>query len=473
MEDASSHLTDQTNQSGHAHLPDSSEKLRWVLIWKVVLCVHLVGAGFAWWLMPHGFAWSHPRFWVNEILPWIALALCVVGLYGLLAHRVSLARFVMSGLIATYFAAGVAGLVCFPISGRRPALAAMVLGIFLLFIGWLSWRKCGRRRASALAGTVAGVLLGIVLPLSQRGVDPATHPAETYIRKLPLGGQASRPPAVFRFADFASVSSSSGYIVTDFGDVRVSIDPLLGFTSRSPDRCWTILAPRRYRVSPLPRLTDWSHTDGSAAMYFDGAESAKLSVDLSTAKTIRLEAKTFLPQPVYSHLNSYCEMDIQGHESLFLAFSPCPQERIEVVFSQYPVGRPARFAYLDAAGVFHVVQASSGEKGPFAELARGPLARDELLAITLYNNDLPVGRITLSDFAAQASTQPSPTAGWGVPENAIEFKLFADRPDALAGVWVTLAGTSVGRGWDSVGHASGSYRNRMQLEVLDGQSSGH
>jgi hypothetical protein len=204
-------------------------------------------------------------------------------------------------------------------------------------------------------------------------------------------------------------------------------------------------------------------------MYFDGAESAKLSVDLSTAKSIRLEANTFLPEPVYSHLNSYCELDIQRHERLFLAFSPCPQERIEVVFSQYPVGRPARFAYLDAAGEFHVVQASSGEKGPFAELARGPLARGDPLTITLYDNDLPVGRITLSDFAAQASTQPSPTAGWGVPENAIEFKLFADRPDAQAGVWVTLAGTSVGRGWDSVGNAAGSYRNRIELEVLSDQ----
>lgn len=416
--------------------------------------------------MPHGFAWSHPRFWANEVLPWVVVVLCVAGVYGLVSHRIALARFVMTGITATYIAAAVAGLMCFPISGRRLAVASMVFGIFLLFIGWLSWRKCGRRRAAALAGTVAGVLLGIVLPVTQRGIDPATRPAEAFQQALSVKGLTDRPPAVLRLADFVSLTPTSGYINADFGHVKVGIEPLLEFTSRSPDRCWTIFAPRRYRVSLFRKLTDWGYTDETATMHFSGAESSTFRVDPPAANTLRFEANTILPVPVYSHLNSYCTMDIYGHERLSLAFSPCPQDRIEVMFSQYPIGLPARLAYLDEADVFHVVQASSGEKGPFTELAKGPLARGEPLTITLYDNDSPVGRITLSDFSAQASTQPSPSAGWGLPENAIEFKLFADRPDAQAGIWITLAGTSVGRGWDSVGHAAGVYRNRIELEVL-------
>ena len=32
-------------------------------------------------------------------------------------------------------------------------------------------------------------------------------------------------------------------------------------------------------------------------------------------------------------------------------------------------------------------------------------------------------------------------------------------------VWLTLAGTSVGRGFDSVGHKAGTYRNRVRIEA--------
>ena len=46
-------------------------------------------------------------------------------------------------------------------------------------------------------------------------------------------------------------------------------------------------------------------------------------------------------------------------------FSPSPDEIIDVLQADYPFGRPARFAFLDDAGQFHVCEASSGEKGPF------------------------------------------------------------------------------------------------------------
>ena len=51
-----------------------------------------------------------------------------------------------------------------------------------------------------------------------------------------------------------------------------------------------------------------------------------------------------------------------------------------------------------------------------------------------------------------------------MPENAIEFE--TNESGKLAFFTVTLAGTSVGRGWDSVGHAKGIYRNRMAVRVL-------
>ncbi|CAN5922469.1 hypothetical protein BH11GEM2_BH11GEM2_33330 [soil metagenome] len=113
------------------------------------------------------------------------------------------------------------------------------------------------------------------------------------------------------------------------------------------------------------------------------------------------------------------------------------------------------------------------EQGPLTELARGPLGTGAALGLTLFDEQQPIARLDLADFAAQASTQPSPTAGWGVPENAIEFSLSRDRSDAPAAIFITLVETSVGRGWDSVGHAPGLYRNRIDIRRGCAAAAGH
>jgi hypothetical protein len=117
--------------------------------------------------------------------------------------------------------------------------------------------------------------------------------------------------------------------------------------------------------------------------------------------------------------------------------------------------------------VFRVVEAASGEKGPFRELAAGPLARGAPLVVTLLDGDRPVCELELMDWAAQASVELSPTAGWGLPANAVEFERLGDSPGEAVALWVTLAGTSVGRGWDSVGHRAGVYRNWINVHAAD------
>jgi hypothetical protein len=129
-----------------------------------------------------------------------------------------------------------------------------------------------------------------------------------------------------------------------------------------------------------------------------------------------------------------------------------------------PIGRPARFAFVQRDRTFRVVEASTGEKGPFHTLARGYFAADDSLAINLFDQGRAVGSITLADWAFQADTTLSPTAGWGVPVNAVEFSLSAGAPTSPASIFITLAGTSVGRGLDCVGHRPGTYRNRIRCE---------
>jgi hypothetical protein len=123
-------------------------------------------------------------------------------------------------------------------------------------------------------------------------------------------------------------------------------------------------------------------------------------------------------------------------------------------------------AYVSGSGSFHVVRATSGEKGPFTDLVPIAALGQESLVMTVHDESEAVARITFVDWAAQVGTQPSPTAGWGFPVNAIEFSRYGEWLQAPGIIFMTLAATSVGRGFDTVGHRAGMYRNRIYLDVL-------
>jgi hypothetical protein len=118
---------------------------------------------------------------------------------------------------------------------------------------------------------------------------------------------------------------------------------------------------------------------------------------------------------------------------------------------------------MTSDGAFQVVRASSAEKGPFRTLATGRLERGQPLEISLFDDGNLVFSVTLDDWSAQAATQLSPTAGWGVPVNSIGFWLSGDSASSPAFISIELAGTGIGRGYDSVGHSEGVYRNRMRI----------
>jgi len=263
-------------------------------------------------------------------------------------------------------------------------------------------------------------------------------------------------------------ASGDGSVRVKAGPLSVEIKSLLTFISRSPDGCSTILAPLNLREGPGLHLRTSQRDEDHVRMWYRADYDASLSIEPGPeAGPIVLESFADLPAPIFSHLNSYCDLDVLGHKRLALSFSPCPEAIIEVLPADYPTGRPLRLAYLDSHDRFHVVEAASGEKGPFRELASGPLPRLDPLGITIHDQGKPVATVTLDDWASQAGTAPSPTAGWGVPVNAIEFSLSGDAPTSVASIYFTLAGTSVGRGWDSVGHSKGTYRNRIKVDILD------
>jgi hypothetical protein len=250
------------------------------------------------------------------------------------------------------------------------------------------------------------------------------------------------------------------------GRVTLAVQPVLTFVSRSPDRCWTLFASKSERDGPPRRLISLDRDGPSLRLVHRNDLISVTSVALKE-QVLEVDSSTHLPNAVYSHLNTFTELTISGHRKLDVEFSPCPGNPIEFRPFQIRGELPGRAACLDRDGTFKVVQARKAEKGPFTTLAAGRLARGQPLTMTFRDQGRPLFAITLDDWPAQVGVQTSPTAGYGLPVNAIEFSLDGDSDRSPAGVWITLAATSVGRGWDSVGHAPGTYRNRLRVRTIE------
>jgi hypothetical protein len=327
----------------------------------------------------------------------------------------------------------------------------------------LAWRHAWGR--AVLLG-LPGAVLGGTLVLAQRAPPPSTHPSN---EALPAAGDgwSGGAPAWASADGRASVTLDDGRLEVECGGLKLQLAPLLTFVSRSPDRAWSNLAPAKANsVQRQLSGLKWTVHSVQASYRDDGVSTLEVT---DTGDSLDIEASSLLRKSVYSHLNTYFAFEVEGQPGLALEFSAMPGKPVELLPLEYPVGLPARAAYLTEDGTLHVVEASTGEKGPFRMLQEGKL--EGALALTLSDKQGPACRIELLDWASQVSTALSPTAGWGLPQNAIEFHRTGTDALAPAQVILTLAGTSLGRGWDTVGHAPGTYRNRVKLRSLRGEQA--
>jgi hypothetical protein len=213
---------------------------------------------------------------------------------------------------------------------------------------------------------------------------------------------------------------------------------------------------------PERRLTGINHSGANLLIeYADEGKSLVRINAMQAPQLVEIDARSVLDRTVWSHLNTFTMFALVGRGPFSLVFSPCPNQPLKA--QAFGWSNPAQFAYLDAENRFHVVEARAAEKGPFRHLASGRLDPNSPLTITFLEAEVPIFRVSLKDWANQASRQLSPTAGWGLPENSIEFGTVA--PNSMQ-VYVSLAATSVGRGFDTVGHSRGVYLNRLIVEAL-------
>ena len=444
---------------------ESSAKMSAFLLGTLVdvaLCLQLAGAVAYWWLSPKGFPIDSSRFWLNSVLPFVVVAVALVGLIAMHRRRWSSAATVVLCFAAAWLAGAIFGRVLFPVSLRL----VWLLPLFVSAVGIACFYRLRsgepRRSRFRLFCSLPFALVGFFVILAQVPPVPSTNPLNIETPESERPQSSGSIASAFKLGSNYEFNTASAELTMTSGDIRITCSPVLEFHRISPDGFWSLLAPamdeRRY---PIAETTSAA---GHTIRYNNDAV-----VMLSTPTTdnlLRIVAHTPIRQDTFSHLNTFCYFEVYGHRKLSLSFSPCPDDEVQVLPSDYPTGRPARVAYLDEAGEFRVVEAISGEKGPFRKLVGGELARGNPLTIKFQDESRPVASITLDDWSSQLSTARSPTAGWGLPTNAIEFQRLGDAPSSPVGIWVSLAAASVGRGWDTVGHLAGKYRNSLTFRIF-------
>jgi hypothetical protein len=431
---------------------------------ETALALHGLAAGWYWWLSPKGFPIDYSRFWLNSVIPVVTVIVVTMAFAAIVKRRYRLVAVAAICLASAWTASAVTGRILFPESLSRVwtwgiVIAAVGVAGFIL----LNHRIDPVRIHFWLPWVAAATLFGVLVVYLQLPPPASTWPVNESQRAVPNATPITPLSSVSLVGGHCFIPNSAELTFKQ-GEMVICCRPLLTFDRISPDGFWSILSPIR-RSNARAAISYESQAGLHTFAYNDG--SIIRFQQRPSDGALELAAHVPVAVDTYSHLNSFCTFDISGHKELSLVFSPCPNDAIEVLPADYPTGRPARFAYLDHQDTFFVVEAASSEKGPFRTLASGPMRRGDQLGITLCDREIAVAFIVLRDWACQASTALSPTAGWGVPMNAIEFQSLGDSVTSPASIWITLAATSVGRGWESVGHRAGVYRNRLEIETAN------
>jgi hypothetical protein len=411
---------------------------------SALVVFHLPAAVAVLRFLPQGFPLGHPKFLANTGVPAAGLLLAAAALVLAWRRRPRLLRALPLALAAAWLAAGAGAMCWFPVSLPRAPVGVVVAGALWLLAAMLPRPV---RWADAVVAALLGAPLGAGIAFAQRAEAPSTRPSSEAVETIAAGAEDG---------DFPGFAPGAASLSLPCGTERVLVEPLLSFESRSPDRTWTVLAPpESFGHRRTLRAMRSSPTEAHAWYTDDGESSLALWM---RDGGVEVDARSFIPRDVYSHLNGWVAIHFGGAGAK-LSLSPVGEEKFDILPSDYPRGRPARMANLHAGGTFRVVEASDGEKGPFRTLAQGHLDGGAPLSLRLHLASGSACTFVFSDWSAQASRSLSPTAGWGMPQNAIQFfHMFGENL-----VLLTLAETGPGRGWDSVGHAAGTYVNRMRV----------
>jgi hypothetical protein len=420
------------------------------LLWLTLLAGHTGAAAVWWWLMPGGFPSSAPQFWVNQALPPIVTVVLLFALFARGKWSEAILPPILTTIPVFWIAFALSARLTFPESFGSTWYVPFFGGVIL---AWLSTRHFRlKRRPIWLIPTLAvlAAWAGWSFPHTFQAPEPSTQPEGGTLETI----AGATDHKLIKLSREAQLRPEDGRVVIKRDAVVLNVQPMLSFTDRSPDRSWAERAPT------TRTLTAKAHDGTRWTLAYKDEDASVLDVTARDG-SVQLDARSRIARPIYSHASTFAELTVMGHKKLTVSFSPAPGKRVDVP----QAGTPARFAFLDENGLFHLMQAAVQKRAPFTQLAAGKLARKDPLVVTLYDSDKPIFAVTLDDWAQQTSTALSPAAGDGLPVNVIELERGGEPDGAPVLITFSLAATTIGRGTAAVGHAAGVYRDRITVAL--------
>ncbi len=219
------------------------------------------------------------------------VAVALIGILALSLARVRLAKAALIFFVGLTYSAFVFSLIQFPISfGPSNGLRFLV---FILFCGGVSlflllltvlFFRLNRQHSIAYALGITALILSMIVGTgivkTQRSLPAATVPLKEQIppvfRKLSRSKSRLQPSIPFKARH--KIWPDEAMIQTQCGTLDLQICPLLTFTSRSPDRFWTLFAPPADRIGPRRNLSGYQLTNDRLLFRYTDDDQSGLDI---------------------------------------------------------------------------------------------------------------------------------------------------------------------------------------------------
>jgi hypothetical protein len=379
------------------------------------MAIHALASLGYWLAQPRGFGVFSRSFLEHQGVAAVLFAVSAAGLAAIPLRRRRVEGIAV-GIVAGFWIASssVIAVLGSTLASRAfwPILAGAIGFLFLS-------RRIVRPDPPALltGGTVAGVVLSLLFWHAAWAPPATTRPKAANYHPAPLNPGP---------ADGIRIAVEGNHIDIETRSGKALLWPAFQYDSISDRGLWTIFD---YRSSTLPAWKRRTMDDGSLSLIAENNDFNGWARVWVENGSIHVRAETRVRQEIASHLSTVMELRLPG---------PATVEGVPWTLDH----RDERSEFVAIrGGRIELLRAASREKGPFESLGAWPL-RDPVLTIDGW-------KVQVRGWAEHGSPEPSPTAGWGVSQAAIE---------RVGDVYLwSLAATSIGRGWHTVRTAPGVY----------------
>jgi hypothetical protein len=385
------------------------------VVLRTGIVVHTV-ASLAFWLsQPRGFEVLSRSFLEHQVVAPVLFAVSAAGLAAVLLKR-RRTELVVVGVLGGFWALSASVIVVMGSTPFATPFWAILVGTFWLLL--LAYRRVRPEPPLLITGgTVAGLVLATAFWTCSWAPPATTRPRAAEFQPLPAAPGKS---------DAIRIAVEGFHVAIEAPTGKAFLWPAFEYGSISDNGFWTVF---QYRSSTMPFWTWRTAEDGSLSLTAENGDFHGLVHAWVENGRVHVRSQTRVKREIASHLSTVLQVRLPGPASV--EGMPWKSDHRHDR-SEFVAIRGGRTEFLRAASL---------EKGPFETLGSWPL-QDPVLTIDGW-------KVQVLGWAEQGSREPSPTAGWGVSQAAIE---------RVGDVYLwSLAATSIGRGWHTVRTASGVY----------------